>query len=118
MSPSEYQELVQFLTGQFTQVEGQFTLIDRRFHELTLDMDRRFSIDRDRSVPTIGPGGWLPSIPPPGGRGREMGVNGVSSGVPVAPGGPTPYLIPRLVVQCTTTSSERSGAGLAPAPSP
>jgi chromosome segregation ATPase len=37
MSPSEYQELVEFLTGQFGQ-------IDRRFHHLTLDIDRRFTL--------------------------------------------------------------------------
>lgn len=37
MGPSEYQELVEFLTGQFTR-------IDRRFHELTLEMDRRFTL--------------------------------------------------------------------------
>ncbi len=44
MSPSEYQELVEFLTGQFGQIEGQFTSIDRRFHDLTLEMDRRFTL--------------------------------------------------------------------------
>jgi hypothetical protein len=37
MSPSEYQELVEFLTGQFGQ-------IDRRFHHLTLEIDRRFTL--------------------------------------------------------------------------
>jgi hypothetical protein len=44
MSPSEYQELVEFLTGQFGQIEGQFTKIDRRFHDLTVEMDRRFAL--------------------------------------------------------------------------
>jgi chromosome segregation ATPase len=37
MSPSEYQELVEFLTGQFGQ-------IDRQFHDLTLQIDRRFTV--------------------------------------------------------------------------
>lgn len=37
MSPSEYQELAEFLTGQFGQ-------IDRRFHDLTLEIDRRFTL--------------------------------------------------------------------------
>ena len=37
MSPSEYQELVEFLNGQFTR-------IDQRFHDLTLEVDRRFTL--------------------------------------------------------------------------
>jgi DNA repair exonuclease SbcCD ATPase subunit len=37
MSPNEYQELVEFLTSQFGQ-------IDRRFHHLTLEIDRRFTL--------------------------------------------------------------------------
>jgi hypothetical protein len=37
MSPSEYQELVEFLTGQFAK-------IDQRFHDLTLGMDQRFKL--------------------------------------------------------------------------
>ena len=36
MSPSEYQELVELLTGQFTR-------IDQRVHDLTLEIDRRFT---------------------------------------------------------------------------
>jgi DNA repair exonuclease SbcCD ATPase subunit len=36
MSPSEYQELVEFLTGQFAQA-------DRRVHDLTLEMSRRLT---------------------------------------------------------------------------
>lgn len=34
MSPSEYQELVEFLTGQFAKA-------DRRVHDLTLELSRR-----------------------------------------------------------------------------
>ena len=37
MSPSEDQELVEFLTGQFAR-------IDQRFHDLTLGIDRRFTL--------------------------------------------------------------------------
>ena len=44
MSPSEYQALVEFLTERFIQVDGQFATIDRRFHDLTLEMDRRFTV--------------------------------------------------------------------------
>ena len=44
MSPSEYQELVEFLNGQFTR-------IDQRFHDLTLEVDRRFTlVDRRLEV--------------------------------------------------------------------
>lgn len=47
MSPSEYHELVEFLTGQFGQIEGQFASIDRRFQALTLELDWRFTfLDR------------------------------------------------------------------------
>ncbi len=41
MSPGEYQELVDFLTGQFTQM-------DRRFHELTLELNRRLTAIDER----------------------------------------------------------------------
>src|ERR1700730_1792110 len=41
MSPSEYQELVEFLTGQFTQM-------DRRFHDLTLELNRRLTTVDER----------------------------------------------------------------------
>jgi len=44
MSPGECQELVEFLTGQFGQIEGQFAQIDRHFHALTLELDRRFTL--------------------------------------------------------------------------
>jgi hypothetical protein len=37
MSPSEDQELVEFLTGQLAK-------IDQRFHDLTLGMDQRFML--------------------------------------------------------------------------
>ena len=57
MSPSEYQALVEFLTGKFAQVDGRltqiddrlaqgddrFARIDRRFDELALQIDRRFA---------------------------------------------------------------------------
>jgi|SRR5690348_1694889 len=49
MSPSEYEELVDFLTGKFaqidgtlTRIDGQFTRIDHRFDDLTLQIERRF----------------------------------------------------------------------------
>jgi hypothetical protein len=49
MSPSEYQELVDFLTGKFaqidgtfTRIDGQFARIDHRFDDLTLQIERGF----------------------------------------------------------------------------
>lgn len=41
MSPSEYQELVEFLTGQFAQA-------DRRFHDQTLELSRRLTAVDER----------------------------------------------------------------------
>ena len=41
MSPSEYQELVEFLTGQFAQA-------DRRYHDLTLELSRRLTAVDER----------------------------------------------------------------------
>jgi chromosome segregation ATPase len=41
MSPSEYPELVEFLTGQFT-------LMDRRFHDLTFELNRQLTAVDER----------------------------------------------------------------------
>jgi chromosome segregation ATPase len=39
MAPTEYQQLVEFLGRQFTEIDRRFTEIDRRFTEI----DRRFA---------------------------------------------------------------------------
>jgi predicted nucleic acid-binding Zn-ribbon protein len=39
MSPAEYEQLVEFLGGRFTEIDRRFTEVDRRFTEV----DRRFN---------------------------------------------------------------------------
>ena len=48
MTDSEYQRLVEFLSGQFTEIDRRFTEIDRRFTEI----DRRFD-ESDRRVDSL-----------------------------------------------------------------
>jgi chromosome segregation ATPase len=46
MTPSEYQQLVEFLGQQFTEVDHRFTGIDRRFTEIDhrfTEIDHRFT---------------------------------------------------------------------------
>ena len=46
MSPTEYQQLVEFLGHQFAQVDRRFTEVDRRFTEVDrrlTEMDQRFT---------------------------------------------------------------------------
>ena len=61
MSPSECQELVEFLTGQFGQIERQFAQVDqcsmsfrRHMEERLLEVNRRFDRVDERFREVLG----------------------------------------------------------------
>jgi len=57
MSPSEHQELVEFLTGQFARADRRFP---RRSHELTLELSRRLTAIADQIASFRAGGGAAP----------------------------------------------------------
>lgn len=54
MSPSEYQELVDFLTGQFGQVDRRITALHRFVEDRFLELDRRFDRVDERFQEVLG----------------------------------------------------------------
>lgn len=54
MSPSEYQELVEFLTGQFVAVDHRLLALQRHMDENFLEVDRRFARVDERFQEILG----------------------------------------------------------------
>lgn len=54
MSPSEYQELVEFLTGQFGEIDRRITALHRHMEERFLEVDRRFDRVDERFQEVLG----------------------------------------------------------------